>query len=107
MQFCIRCGTILRFKNRGPQKIFYCDCGFERFQDEEIVLNEQITEKPEISVMEDHNFGLAVHTHQCIKCGHNKAILIEIGAMYGDEADIIRFKCGKCGHVEQHYDSGK
>ena len=101
MEFCTKCGTILRVKKRGPQKIFYCDCGYKVFSDNDFILKDKIDNKKEIGIIEDKNYGLDVHTHKCKKCSYNKAILIEIGTMYGDEAGIVRYKCGKCGYVEQ------
>ena len=107
MRFCSKCKTILKIKNWGPKKIFYCDCGYEFLSDDDIVLKDKINSKKEMEIIEDKNYGLDVHTHKCQKCGYNKAILIEIGAMYGDEAVIVRYKCGKCGNVEQLYDKIK
>ena len=53
-----------------------------------------------IEVMDGKNI-LAVHDFVCKKCGFDKAELIEISANYSDEDNIMRMKCGKCGHVEQ------
>lgn len=43
---------------------------------------------------------LAVHDHICPKCGHDKAQLIECGVWIGDEDNVIKYKCGKCGYVD-------
>ena len=42
MEFCTKCGTILRVKKRGPQKIFYCDCGYKVFSDNDFILKDKI-----------------------------------------------------------------
>jgi ribosomal protein S27AE len=50
--------------------------------------------------MEEHNY-LAVHKHQCKKCGYDRAELIEMSCNYTDEDNIYQMKCGRCGYVEQ------
>ena len=99
MEFCSKCGTLIKLKNPNPQKKFYCDCGQEIKVQDNIILKEKIILKREIEIGDNKN-TLAVHKHVCKKCGYDRAELIYIGAMYGDEGDIIRFRCGKCNHVE-------
>lgn len=53
----------------------------------------------EIRVATEGN-PLAVYPHKCSKCGYEKAELIEVGIEISDEDQRIRYKCGKCGHVE-------
>ena len=53
-----------------------------------------------IEVMSGENF-LAVHDHICKKCGFNQAELIEMSCSYSDEDNVYKFKCGRCGCVEQ------
>ena len=51
-----------------------------------------------IEVQSDENL-LAVHNHNCPKCGYDKAELIEKSASYSDEDNTYRMKCGKCKYV--------
>jgi DNA-directed RNA polymerase subunit M/transcription elongation factor TFIIS len=100
MQFCSKCGTLIKLKNPTPQNKFYCDCGQEiKLNSEPVILKEKTIPKKNIEIGDNEN-RLAVHKHICKKCGYDKAELIYIGAMYGDEGDVIRFRCGKCGYVE-------
>ena len=101
MFFCTKCGKIIVFKSPNLQgKKAECSCGnIFVVNEEDFVLKEKTNNKA-IEVADDKNL-LAVHKHVCRRCGHDKAQLIEIGAMYGDEEDIVRYKCGRCGHVEQ------
>jgi len=102
MFFCTKCGKIIVLKSPSPQgkaKI-ECSCGNIFDVEKDIILKEKITPGKEIEIADDENI-LAVHKHICKKCGYDRAELIEIGAMYGDEEDIVRYKCGKCGYVEQ------
>jgi len=43
----------------------------------------------------------ADYKHKCPKCGYGKAEIIDIGAQYSDESDLILIKCGKCGYTER------
>ncbi|MBW3023146.1 hypothetical protein KY308_03515 [Candidatus Woesearchaeota archaeon] len=49
--------------------------------------------------MPDKN-PLAVYPHKCKKCGYEKAQLIECGIWIADEDCVVKYKCGKCGFVE-------
>ena len=55
-------------------------------------------------VIEDQNI-YATFPNKCQKCGHDKAQVIELGIWYSDEAGVVRYKCGKCGFVEQDKES--
>jgi DNA-directed RNA polymerase subunit M len=64
------------------------------------IFKEKITHKKEdFRVATEENI-MAVYPHKCKKCGYEKAQLIECGIWIGDEDQVIRYKCGKCGHVE-------
>lgn len=86
--FCPKCGSLLENQT--------CSCGFTK------TTTLKLKEKPKhktIEVVDSKNL-LAVYDHDCEKCGHKKAELIEKGQMYSDEDDVILYKCGRCGHVE-------
>ena len=64
------------------------------------IFSEKMTKKDnEIHIVTEEN-RFAVYDHKCEKCGYEKAQLIECGIWIGDEDSVMRFKCGKCGHVE-------
>jgi len=96
--FCDECGRILTIK----ENIGRCTCGFEKTFDSEIFSTEHIKQKPEKGkgAIKEQNI-LATFPHECIKCGHDKAQVIELGVWYSDEAGVVRYKCGKCGFTEQ------
>lgn len=56
-------------------------------------------EEPKFEVVCEE-ISLAVHNHKCKKCGYDKAQLIECGVWIGDEDNVIKYKCGRCGYVE-------
>ena len=58
------------------------------------------TEVKRVGILDCDN-RLAVYDHKCLKCGHNKAELIERSCSYSDEDNIYQMKCGKCGFIEQ------
>lgn len=43
----------------------------------------------------------ADYKHKCKKCGYNLAEIIDLGAQYSDENELIMLKCGKCGYAER------
>jgi DNA-directed RNA polymerase subunit M/transcription elongation factor TFIIS len=64
------------------------------------IFRETITHSDEkIEVATEEN-PLAVYPHTCKKCGYEKAQLIECGIEIGDEDCRIKYKCGRCGQVE-------
>lgn len=101
--FCDKCGKIMKVENN----ICKCVCGFERaLEIGGVNHSENIKQKPIIGegAVEDKNL-LATFPHECKKCGHNMAQVIELGVWYGDEAGVVRYKCGKCGKIEQDKES--
>jgi len=101
--FCKTCGSLL-----VPKKTMYgnwmaCPHGHVQpklNQEENVISVKNQEEGKEVTVHDGINH-LAVHDHNCKKCGHDKAELIEIAPFYSDEDSVIRMKCGKCGCVEQ------
>jgi DNA-directed RNA polymerase subunit M/transcription elongation factor TFIIS len=100
--FCKTCGSLLVPEKNEYGKWMKCPNGHP--QPELVQKAETLTIKnnsaKRIEVMDGKNI-LAVHDFVCKKCGFDKAELIEISANYSDEDNIMRMKCGKCGHVEQ------
>ncbi len=43
----------------------------------------------------------ANYKHKCKKCGYGKAEIINLGAQYSDENELILLRCGKCGYSER------
>ncbi len=43
----------------------------------------------------------ASYRHKCKKCGYGKAEIINLGAQYSDENELIMLRCGKCGYTER------
>jgi len=100
MMFCPDCGSILTPKKIKVHISYTCKCGFSEIKP--FSENVKIKENPKhtrVEVIDDIN-RVAVHDHICVKCGYDKAEIIDKGQMYSDEDDVILFKCGKCGHIE-------
>ncbi len=70
------------------------------------VFSEKIKEKEEIKVVH-HEHSMATYDHRCPKCGYDKAELIEQGINYSDEDNIMKYKCGRCGHVDDVTEKAK
>ena len=106
--FCEKCGTIIKIEKIDGKKIAKCICGFEKQIEDnsEISATETVVKQPEIwkGAVSSKN-KLATFPHECTKCGHDGAEVIDLGVWYGDEAGVIRYKCGKCGHTDQDKES--
>ncbi|MBU0460677.1 MAG: hypothetical protein KKH52_02955 [Nanoarchaeota archaeon] len=101
--FCKQCGAILVPKKTEYGKWMSCPHGHtqpELNQENKPVITKNREKVEKIEVNDGENI-LAVYDHKCKKCGYEKAEMREIGAFYGDEDNVVRMKCGKCGHVEQ------
>ncbi len=101
--FCKTCGTLLVLKKTHYGKWMGCPNGHmqpELNQEAKALVTQNIHQGKKIEVLSGEN-PLAVHSHKCKRCGHEKAELIEISPWYSDEDSIFRMKCGSCGYVEQ------
>jgi len=47
------------------------------------------------------NDTLATYKHKCPKCGYGKAEILDLGAQYSDENELVMLRCGKCGYTER------
>lgn len=79
-----------------------CSCGHKQLLAKGLDIFKEKIFKP-IKKVEaaDSKNRLAVYKHKCKYCGHNKAELITFEPWYSDEDGIVRYKCGRCGKVEQ------
>lgn len=101
--FCKTCGKLLIPKRTPYGKWLSCSDGHtqpELVQESKDLKLKNVDEMKKIEVVSDEN-PLAVYDHKCKKCGYDKAQLIEMLANYSDEDNIYRYKCGKCGAIEQ------
>ena len=81
------------------------NCGFEKqIQPEQIHIFSEKIQKREV--------GQGIHSEdtpmkpgfkrKCKKCGYEECDIYSIGAPYGDESDIVFYKCKKCKHIERY-----
>jgi DNA-directed RNA polymerase subunit M/transcription elongation factor TFIIS len=57
--------------------------------------------QPIRTVLRDDQSENAPVEHECAKCGFGRAYLIVQPPVYGDEDDVIIYKCGRCGNVDR------
>jgi DNA-directed RNA polymerase subunit M/transcription elongation factor TFIIS len=91
--FCPKCKELM---NLGTNELI-CSCGFTTKKGNVI---EKITNNSQIAIHDGKNI-FAIHEHDCPKCHHDKAQMIELGVWYNDEDMDIMYKCGKCGFCER------
>ena len=97
--FCEKCKKLMKMSSGGAK----CECGFEKqMSKEESTHKEKIKRKAEapIKASEISNPN-ATYPHRCSKCGYDKAEMIMSEPWYSDADQNLRYKCGKCGHVEK------
>ena len=100
--FCKTCGGLLVPKITPYGKWMSCPQGHS--QPEMVTSSDAIVSRNKTSQVigvSDGENPLAVHDHECKKCGHGKCELIEVAPFYSDEDQFIRMKCGKCGFAEK------
>jgi len=104
--YCDECGKILIIERENARLIGRCYCGFQKYITVEISATQNMPkmEKKGQGFVKDEN-QLANFPHECKKCSHKEAQVIECGVWHGDEAGVVRYKCGKCGFTEQDKDS--
>ena len=101
--FCKTCGSLLVPKKTEFGKWMSCPNGHtqpELVQKAETHYSKSLDTTKRIQVLEDEH-PLAIYDHQCQKCGHEKAELIEMQPSYSDEDSTLKMKCPKCGNVER------
>ena len=103
--FCEKCGKIFALLRENEKVFGLCRCGFKK-EISDISHTQEIKQKEETwkGAVEDKNL-LATYPHKCKKCGYELSQVIDMGVWISDEANIIRYKCGKCGFTEQEKES--
>lgn len=105
MIFC-DCGKIMEVKDIHGLKMAYCLCGNKRLVNSSQDSFEENLPKQELrgSGAVEQKHDPSGFPHNCSKCGHGEAEVIELGVFYGDEAGVYLFKCKKCGWSERQSD---
>jgi len=95
---CDKCGKVMKISGNKAT----CHCGFEKEMKEEDKKSIDKMKRKEGSdkIMAMENME-ASYPHKCSKCGYEKAEVIMTDPWYSDADYNIRFRCGKCGHVER------
>lgn len=101
MQFCEKCGKILMIQSENGKNIGKCSCGFHKTINPEVSATEKLNQPPkEVELVSEKN-EFATFPHKCKKCGYDKAEVIDLGILIGDEAAVTLYKCGKCKNSER------
>ena len=101
VQFCNVCGNVLMSDKSSPGNLI-CSQGHQHRSSEEDknVLSEKSAATKKIEIADSHNV-LAAYDHRCKKCGFDKAEVLVSNPWWSDEETVYRWKCGRCGFVEQ------
>lgn len=104
-KFCPKCKqVVIPRRISGKEFSVLClNCGYSaKFEGKAFVEKEKILaiEQRKEGVVKDKNV-FATYKNKCKKCGYGKAQIIDVGAFYSDEDELIMLKCGKCGFSER------
>ena len=116
MKFCEDCDSMLktRFNKEINKREYVCKCGKTyEFKPESKVKSKfskkqlkDFTNLRKTIVIDDNYETLdAVIKQICPKCENDKAYLFEMPPLYGDEDNVVRYKCTKCNYT--YSDGGK
>ena len=102
LKFCPKCGDLLIPRREGEK--FFGECAKCGFSKELKILKTKENFEPKKKfgkgITKSENL-LATYHNKCLKCGYDKAQIIDMGIFYSDEDNLILLKCGKCGHSER------
>jgi transcription factor S len=104
IMFCDKCGRMLEIKAIDDEKaIAQCSCGFSKEVKSAHIFSEKMHKK-EIGegVISENDSMKPGFKHKCKKCGYGECDIYSMGAPYGDESDIVFYKCKKCKYVERY-----
>ena len=105
LEFCSKCENILIPQKLGEEEFWVkcTHCGFSRKlkSDSPLVEKEKILHKYQIGRVLSVGNEFATYKNKCLKCGYDKAQIIDMGISYSDEDNLILLKCGKCGWSER------
>lgn len=100
MNFCPKCGSLLKIKKEKNKKYFSCACGYTNRDMGEVIIKEEVKkEEKDLDVVDTEDEPLPTTEHECVKCGHNEAYYWLIQMRAGDEAESRFYKCVKCKHT--------
>ena len=104
IKFCPKCGKLLIPIKHEDKFFLSCKpCNYiEEIRDEDFLDNtEKLKEKIKVGIGVNNDKNIyATYPHECSKCGHIGAEVLDKGPQYSDEDTIIQYKCGKCEHVD-------
>jgi len=104
IQFCERCGKMLKISEKNNRKMGNCSCGFEKEINSETNFAEKTKKIEKGEGVFENKEEKEGFPHRCKKCGHEQSDIHDLGAPYSDETNIYLFRCKKCGHVERQAD---
>ena len=99
VKFCPKCGNVL-VEETVNGKLKCSACGYEK-KGKPVVEKEKIKNKDVGEGIAREEDVFASYSHKCPECGYMKAEIIDLGAQYSDEDELILVRCGKCGYTER------
>lgn len=106
MEFCPKCGTLLRINKKEGKSLYSCRCGYERDIDENSRFKhfEKNNSGDEVVIIEDSNIIMPKVKEECKKCHNREAYWWMLQTRSGDEPATKFYRCTKCSYTWREYD---
>ena len=103
LKFCPECKGILVPKRIEKNWFVRCEkCGFLcKVKNKPLIDEEEIEHEERGKGIAKEQNSFANYKHKCKKCRYEKGELINLGAQYSDENELVMIRCGKCGFTER------
>ena len=106
MEFCPKCGTLLRINKKEGKSLYSCRCGYERDIDENSRFEhfEKNNSGDEVVIIEDSNIIMPKVKEECKKWHNREAYWWMLQTRSGDEPATKFYRCTKCSYTWREYD---
>jgi DNA-directed RNA polymerase subunit M len=108
IQFCPKCGSIIKPKKERDKVILECSCGYKSsgssadsasFKEEKKVNKDEA----EFAVVDKEIETLPITKEECPNCGNNEAYFWTHQTRGADEPETKFLRCTKCKHTWRDY----
>lgn len=106
MEFCEKCGSMMRNKEEKNKIILVCpSCGHKLRNYKHIEISEKVKKKPmdDIVIIDKKEEGMPKTKVVCPKCGHTEASWWLQQTRSVDEAPTLFLRCVACGYSWREY----
>ncbi len=109
MEFCKKCGNIMKVDKKKTKFMLVCSCGYKipmKTKKEAFISSKLPAKKKEIIIMKkgDEAIDLPKTKVMCPRCEHMEAYWWMQQTRSADEPPTMFYRCTKCGHSWRSYE---